>query len=185
MAVGLRMDERAKTASEINVEPSQARDGDKTVSYLLDQYKLCVEMADHLSARRVLINNSFITMMGAGAFIYSGAPQYFKAENLPNLAHYFQLGITFGCVVLSVMWYATILTYRRLAGAKFRVIQEMEELLPSKPFQMEWKYMRENSSSWASRFLSLSWIELLVPIIAGIIATCGFFYTLYVLLPRY
>lgn len=178
------MDERVKPASEVNVDPGRVRDGDKAVSCLLDQYKLCVEMADHLSARRILINNSFITMMGAGAFIYSGAPQYFKDANLPNLANFFQLGITLGCIVLSVMWYATILTYRRLAGAKFRVIQEMEEFLPAKPFQMEWKYLAEHSGGRVNEFLSLSWIELRVPIIAGIIAACGFFYSAYTLLLR-
>ena len=175
------MDEQAKSPTGMSTNPDRRPDGDIYIPYLIDQYKLCVEMADRLSARRVLTNNSFITMMGAGAFIYSAAPQYFKEG---NIAAYFQVGIALGCIVLAVMWYVTILTYRRVAQAKFKVIQEIEDLLPAKPFQMEWKYMREDNDGRAKEFLSLTWIEMLVPIIATIIATCGFFYTVYSLLQR-
>src|SRR5476649_2273108 len=100
------MDGRTKTVVDVTMDNDQVRLGDKALPFILDQYKLCVEMADRMSARRVLTNNSFITMMGAGAFIYSAAPQYLKEGN--NTATYFQLGIAFGCVVLAVMWYATI-----------------------------------------------------------------------------
>ena len=35
-------------------------------SHLIEQYKLYVEMVDRLSARRVLVNNSFITLPQRG-----------------------------------------------------------------------------------------------------------------------
>ena len=166
------MDDQVQPATATKRSPERERQQNDTYA-LLDQYKLCVEMSDRLSARRVLTNNSFITMMGAGAFIYSGAPQYFKEG---NIAVYFQLGITLGCIVLAVMWYVTILTYRKVAHAKFKVIQEIEDFLPAKPFQMEWKYLSD-SDGRVKGFLSLTWIEMCVPVIAGIVAACGFFYT--------
>ena len=43
-------------------------------SHLIEQYKLYVEMVDRLSARRVLVNNSFITLNGAGAIAFAAAP---------------------------------------------------------------------------------------------------------------
>ena len=50
-----------------------AKEPDRYLVVLLEQYKVFVEMADRLTARRLLVNNSYITMMGAGAFAYSAA----------------------------------------------------------------------------------------------------------------
>ena len=167
-----------KTLSSVGMaEADQRPDAQQNYLYL-DQYKLCVEMADRLSSRRVLINNSFITMMGAGAFIYAAARQHFEGTT----ATYFQLGISLGCVALSAMWYFTIVTYRKIAQAKFKVIQEIENKLPAKPFQMEWIHLSQDDNGQSREFLSLTRIEMYIPILAGIVAASGFLYTLYVLL---
>ena len=52
-------------------------DREKYHSHLIEQYKLYVEMVDRLSARRVLVNNSFITLTGAGAIAFAAAPTSF------------------------------------------------------------------------------------------------------------
>jgi hypothetical protein len=52
-------------------------DREKYHSHLIEQYKLYVEMADRPSARRVLVNNSFITLTGAGAIAFAAASTSF------------------------------------------------------------------------------------------------------------
>lgn len=163
----------------VGVKQDLAPMDEKFVSNFLDQYKMFVEMTDRLSARRVLINNSFITMMGAGAFIFSSAPKFFEGEkNMgSNLAVYFQFGVALGCVFLALMWHATILFHRRLARAKFQVIHEMEDHLPAKPYQLEWQYMRGADGGPVANLISLTRIEMIVPILAGIVALCGCIYS--------
>jgi hypothetical protein len=156
-------------------EQTPSRDPEKHLAQLLDQYKLFVEMADRLSARRLLVSNSYITMMGAGAFAYSAAPQYFK-----EFERFFQLGITLGCMILAAMWYATIAYYRDLSDAKFHVINEMEMLLPAQPFASEWKYLREERSNRRrTSFITLTWIEMRVPLFAASVSLGGFLFSLY------
>jgi hypothetical protein len=169
------MAEQSQQRGSSAYERALSCDPDKHLPQLLDQYKLFVEMADRLSARRILVNNSYITMVGAGAFAYSAAPQYFK-----GFERFFQLGITFGCVILAVMWYATIAYYRELSGAKFHVINEMETLLPAQPFAQEWKYLSEQKSSRGrTSFITQTWIEMRVPLFVAVVSLCGFLYTLY------
>jgi hypothetical protein len=65
-------------------------DREKYHSHLIEQYKLYVEMVDRLSARRVLVNNSFITLNGAGAIAFAAAPTSFGGGS----AVFFQAAIT-------------------------------------------------------------------------------------------
>jgi hypothetical protein len=149
-------------------------------THLLEQYKLYIEMVDRLSARRVLVNNSFITMMGAGAVAYAAAPQYFAG----GFGVLFQLGITLACILLAVMWRATIAYYRDLSTAKFKVIHEIEELLPAQPFKMEWQYVMDAQRAERRKLHGgQSIMEMRMPVIAAILSAFGFLTTAYFQLP--
>jgi hypothetical protein len=69
---------------------SSIEDRENYHSHLIEQYKLYVEMVDRLSARRVLVNNSFITLNGAGAIAFAAAPTSFGG----GPAVFFQAAIT-------------------------------------------------------------------------------------------
>jgi len=56
---------KRQIVSSIEDGPSEY-DHEKYHSHLIEQYKLYVEMVDRLSARRVLVNNSFITLPQRG-----------------------------------------------------------------------------------------------------------------------
>jgi hypothetical protein len=156
-------------------EEPDAYDKDKYSAHLLDQYKLYIEMIDRLSARRVLVNNSFITMMGAGAIAFAAAPQHFPGA----FSALFQLGVTTFCILLAVMWRATIRYYRDLSSAKFKVISEMEALLPAQPFKMEWEYLQAAQRATGKKLhRGLATMEMLVPLIAIAIAAIGLVATL-------
>jgi hypothetical protein len=128
-------------------------------------------MVDRLSARRVLVNNTFITMMGANAIAYSAAPVQFP----DGFGVLFQMGITIACTLLAAMWWATIARYRQTSQVKYRVIHEIEELLPAQPFKMEWQYLTEEVKR--RRFSELTIIEMCLPAIAATLAAIGFLIT--------
>jgi hypothetical protein len=146
-------------------------------SHLIEQYKLYVEMVDRLSARRVLVNNSFITLNGAGAIAFAAAPTSFGG----GPAVFFQAAITLACILLSVLWRETIVYYRHLSDAKFQVIHEMEELLPARPYTVEHEYFIGKRKAKLTPFTrGLSDMEIYIPIIAAIAAGSALIYTLLV-----
>jgi hypothetical protein len=121
--------------SSVDEQPDEY-DKDKYHSHLIEQYKLYIEMVDRLSARRVLVNNTFITLTGASAIAYAAAPSSFPGG--PGV--FFQIGISVASLLLAVLWRETIVYYRHLSDAKFTVIHEMEELLPARPYTVEHDY---------------------------------------------
>src|SRR4029453_10167325 len=79
-AVAMVKSAMAKSKRQIvsSIEDRPSDNGlEKYHSHLIEQYKLYVEMVDRLSARRVLVNNSFITLTGAGAIAFAAAPTSF------------------------------------------------------------------------------------------------------------
>ncbi len=150
-------------------------DKEKYHSHLIEQYKLYVEMVDRLSARRVLINNSFITLTGAAAIAYAAAPTSFPG----GPAVFFQAGITLACILLAILWRETIVYYRHLSDAKFLVIHEMEELLPARPYTVEHDYFIKQRKAKLTPFTKgLSDMETFIPVIAAIAAGLALLYTL-------
>jgi len=150
-------------------------DKDKYHAHLMEQYKLYVEMVDRLSARRVLVNNSFITLTGAAAIAYAAAPTSFAGG--PGV--FFQIGITVASILLAILWRETIVYYRHLSDAKFLVIHEMEELLPARPYTVEHDYFIKQRKAKLSPFTrGLSDMESYIPVIAAIAAGLALIYTL-------
>ena len=81
--------------------------------HYFDLYKLAVEMADRNSARRMLAN-SFFASVNTGAVALLGArasPWYVAAAG----------------ILLAVVWWALLKSYRDLNTAKYAIILEMEK----------------------------------------------------------
>lgn len=150
-------------------------DREKYHSHLIEQYKLYVEMVDRLSARRILVNNSFITLTGAGAIAYAAAPASLGGGS----AVFFQIGIALACILLAILWRETIVYYRHLSDAKFLVIHEMEELLPARPYTVEHDYFIKKRKAKLTPFTrGLSDMEVYIPIIAASASSLALLYTL-------
>jgi hypothetical protein len=167
---------RRRIISSVEEEPSDY-DREKYHSHLIEQYKLYVEMVDRLSGRRVLVNNSFITLTGAGAIAYAAAPTSFGGGS----AVFFQSAITLACILLAVLWRETIVYYRHLSDAKFLVIHEMEELLPARPYTVEHEYFIGKRKAKLTPFTrGLSDMEVYIPVMAAIASGLALIYTLLV-----
>jgi hypothetical protein len=144
-----------------------------TASYqaaVIEQYKLCVEMADRVAARRNLANTFFLTLNSAlvaalGTWM-SGA----KRPDPPVLAAVAGL-----LVVLAVCatWWFTVRSYRQLNWGKFKVIEALEERLPARAFvSAEWKILGEGRN-WRV-YTPLIHVERWIPVIFGVAYVLGF-----------
>lgn len=121
---------------------------------LMDLYKLAVEMADRVSARRMTANTFYASLQSA------------IVATLGLLASMTSLDpwvLVAGCIVgmvASVMWYAALRTYRELNKVKFEVIARMEEELelPVKVFTDEWTCLQQRR-----RYLEFGRVERVIP----------------------
>ncbi len=117
----------------------------------LDQYKLMVEMADRVSARRATANSFFVTVQSAlvTAFGFS------KNDQWP---------LAIVGVVVAIAWWLSLRSYRMLNAAKFAVINEMEERLTASPYQDEWAILKREDGPLHKRYAALSLVEQTVPV---------------------
>jgi len=126
-------------------EPAQA----ELPSGYLDLYKLAVEMADRISARRGLANTFFLTVnTGLAALLGGDELRWYVAG---------------AGIVLCVAWWALLKSYRDLNRAKFGVILAMEQQLPAHPFGDEWNHLEK------SRYRELGQVERIVPVLFALV----------------
>lgn len=126
----------------------------KSTQQYLELYKLAVEMADRVSARRATANAFFLTVNTALlAFVSSGSLNVLWPVALAGIA-------------LSGTWWILLNSYRDLNAAKFDVITKMEKNLDAKIFDEEWKRLKEKQQeSWRSRYAEFGAVERFVPLI--------------------
>lgn len=113
--------------------PSPEVPGTELPSGYLELYKLAVEMADRISARRGVANTYFLTINTGLAALLGAA----------NLRWY----VAVAGIVLCVAWWALLKSYRELNAAKFKVIVELERRLPVQVYEAEWAILRPPSPS--------------------------------------
>jgi hypothetical protein len=145
-------------------EPSEALPDPR----VLDIYKLAVEMADRVSARRAVANAFFLTVNTTlvavvGLSTQSDSTLRFTAVCLAGVAG-------------SVCWWLLLRVYRRLNSAKFAVINQIEaEHLPVKPYTEEWAELMPGDEAPTRRarlgkaFRELGGVERIVPIVFGLL----------------
>lgn len=122
-------------------------------SAYLDLYKLAVEMADRVSARRTQANAFFLTLQSALVALLGN-------KSFDNRA------IAVGGVVLGVAWWLLLRSYRELNKAKFGLIVQMEKRLPVQIFEDEWKSLKQDRVPvWRKRYAELGTIERVIPLV--------------------
>ncbi len=118
---------------------------------LLEQYKLAVEMADRISARREGANKIFLT---ANSIVFA----FLATQQVFSEIHIF---ISVFGILLSFVWAAIIKNYRSLNSAKYAVINEMEEKLPWKVYKDEWEKLKKGTDKKV--YAKLTVVEKKVP----------------------
>jgi hypothetical protein len=138
---------------------------------ILEQYKVYVEMADRISARRALANAFFLSLNTAVlAAVGALAGSFWR----PHLASGWLL--VFPLVVLLVQtgaWFWLIRSYRQLNSAKYVVVGALEERLPASPYwRAEWKALGEGKDK--SRYWQLTHLEQWLPVAFAVLYLIAF-----------
>ncbi|MFE6411125.1 hypothetical protein ACFVOR_29825 [Streptomyces sp. NPDC057837] len=128
---------------------------------VLELYKLAVEMADRVSARRGTANAFFlsvqtalVTLIGFGMPELAGSPWWVS----PVMA--------LGGVTLSLAWWMQLRSYRHLNSAKFTVINRIEGRLPVRLFTDEWEVLKgDPAPGRLKRYAELGTSERIVPLV--------------------
>lgn len=135
---------------------------------VLDIYKLSVEMADRVSARRALANAFFLTVNTTLVAVVG-----LSGEQPDSTLRF--IAVCAAGVAVSVCWWLLLRVYRRLNSAKFAVINHIEtEHLPVKPYTDEWAELSRDGCTRstgriARSFRELGGVERIVPIVFGLL----------------
>ena len=143
--------------SKSTLRDSLCNDQVEPNSSQLELYKLSVEMADRISARRLTANSFFLTI-NTGIIAFAGYLSL-SAEKQLAVGQYWIVALA--GIILCYMWYRLIRSYAGLNKAKFDVIHEMEKDLPYKIFDAEWVAVGEGKEP--KKYLPFTKIEMAVP----------------------
>jgi hypothetical protein len=108
--------------------------------FLLEQYKLCVEMADRVSSRRIQTNQFYLSLLTALLGIVAFALN--KDSTLIHIHYFVLFPIALLGLLLCLVWYFNLESYRQLNSGKFQVINDMETQLPYACFTEEWQKLK-------------------------------------------
>ena len=135
---------------------------------VLEQYKLYVEMADRISARRGLTNTFFLTLNTTLVGLVAAL------EDFPSGRAAAWLAIPLVAILGECFaWFYLVRSYRLLNGAKYRVVGALEERLPASPFwRAEWWELGEGRDP--RKYWPLSHIEQWIPILFALVYIAGF-----------
>ncbi len=136
---------------------------------VFEQYKLCVQMADQVSARRNLANTFFLSLNSAVAAALVAA----AGGKLADASVWALLAGVLVLLAQCTAWFVIVRSYRLLNAAKFAVIGAFEERLPAFAYsRAEWSALGEGRD-WR-RFLPLTHVEQWVPVIFAVAYLIGF-----------
>ena len=99
---------------------------------LLEQYKLYVQSAEHVSARRVAASRYLLTLNTALVALYG-----FQYVGLGQ--SYWAVLISVIGILFSLLWFLIIKSHANLNRIKFDVIHQFEQHLPAAMYQYEWR----------------------------------------------
>ena len=121
-------------------------------------------MADRISARRNLANVFFLTLHSLCIIQF-----VFFIEKVALISPKWIMFFPFFIVImLCLTWWWTLTSYRNLNSAKYKVIGQLEEKLPSSPYwSAEWKELGEGKD--IKKYLPITTLEQYVPILFAIV----------------
>ena len=143
--------------------------GEKYQQAILEQYKIYVEMADRVSARRALANTFFLTLNTSILTVFG----VLFSATAASSASWWLIVPLLALLGECAAWFYLVRSYRQLNTAKYRVVGALEERLPASPYwKAEWVALGEGGDR--SKYWPLTHLEQWVPIGFGLIYLAGF-----------
>jgi hypothetical protein len=140
----------------------------------LELYKLAVEMADRVSARRTTANGFFLTLHAAvTTAVGFAAPAAIPDDS--GATGYAAVVTAAGGVVLAVTWWLLLRSYRDLNRAKFLVINDLEKRFPVAIFAEEWRALGKDEPVqwWRGAYTEQGFVERVVPAVFAALYTAA------------
>lgn len=131
--------------------------GDNYAAHVLEMYKLYVEMADRISARRQSANSFFLSINTAIVALV-GYVRF--GDDTADTEGFYSL-IAVAGIILCYLWYRLVRSYKDLNSGKFKVIHQIESRLPLRLFDAEWDALGRGKSP--DLYLPFTSIEMRVP----------------------
>lgn len=149
------------------VHQSKHKYGVHFESHILEQYKLYVQSADNVSARRLASTRYCLTLNTALVAIYG-------FHNEPQFA---LLGRDFWPIVIptigvfaAIVWYQIIKSHSDLNTVKFKIVHDIEKQLPAALYDYEWELLQEGKGKTYSPVSKIEqWIPIVFLVIYAII----------------
>ena len=129
--------------------------GDSFSTDLLEQYKLYVQSAENVSARRIVSNRYLLTLNAALVALYGLQSAGFGQS-------YWTLLVPVIGIPVSLLWYLIIKSHADLNRIKFDVIHEFEQHLPAAMYKYEWQLAEEGHGK---AYRAVTTIERWIPIL--------------------
>ena len=129
--------------------------GESFGTHILEQYKLYVQSAENVSARRVQSSRYLLTLNAALVALYGLQSAGFSQG-------YWTLLVTVVGMAVSVLWFLIIKSHSDLNRIKFDVIHELESHLPAAIFKYEWQLAEQGRGK---TYLAVTAIEKWIPIL--------------------
>ena len=105
--------------------------GETFTADLIEQYKLYVQSAEQVSARRLASSRLLLALNAGLAALYGIRPEGFESG--------WALFVPVLGIVVSHLWSRIIQSHRELNRVKFELIHELERHLPAAPYTCEWR----------------------------------------------
>jgi hypothetical protein len=142
--------------------------GENFQNHLLEQYKIYVEMADRVSARRSQVNSFFISLISGllallSIFTNKEILSQFQSSKFQSLVF---IIISLTGLVLCFTWHSIIRSYKQLNSAKFKVLMEIEKQLPFPAYEREWELLRKDKDY--KGYLEQTFVEKYIPFILAV-----------------
>lgn len=128
---------------------------------IIDVYKLSVEMADRISSRRGQANQFYLALES----LLLGGPAIFQSRSVgAGLDPARTTSLAAVGILVAVIWWMQLRSYRDLNRAKWSVINRIElEHLTVRPFVDEWEALKAHSDSLRHRYAELGTVERAAP----------------------
>lgn len=137
------------------IQHSKESYGESFQAHLLEQYKLYVQSADNVSARRIASSRYLLTINVALIAIF-GVDLVTPYQSIALV-----LAPGIGAVV-SLVWLLIIRSSKRMNTVKFEIIRKLEQLLPVSLYEYEWQKLQKGK---LKSYLPVTDIEQWVPIV--------------------
>ena len=113
---------------------------------ILTQWQTCVEMANSISQRRDTLNNLFVTL---NMTILTAISIIWDLKSLI---------VSLIGILLCFAWIFILRNFKILNSEKFKVINDIENKLPEKPFAKEWELLKKDG-----KYIDGTMLEYFIP----------------------